>query len=126
MRPLCFAVVVAACASGCTSDPPPRAPAELAADAAPVLAALRAGRFSEATRDATAVLARDPRHAQVAASRAIAEYVTAADELSRDFRGLIEGADAIHAFDHEEGRAMWTRFLGQLEAVDRDLAVAAR
>ena len=94
-------------------------------DAAPALAALRAGEFTEAARAATAVIAREPRDSQVAAVRAVATYVGAADRLAAELQAVLERADSVHYFDHEQGRAVWTRFLSDLDAVDRDLAVAA-
>jgi hypothetical protein len=111
--------------AACDPLPPPRPPEVRAQQDAPALAALRAGRFSDATREATAQLAHDPTDARLAAVRAVATYVDAADALTVDLRRVMASADAVHYFDHEQGRAIWTRFLGQLDAVDRDLAVAA-
>ncbi len=123
MRNLMLLAALAACASD--PPPPPRAPDVQAVDAAPALAALRAGQFTDAARAASVVLAREPRDSQVAAVRAVATYVGAADRLASELEAVIKGADAVHYFDHEEGRAVWTRFLAELEDVDRDLAVAA-
>ena len=120
-------LLVAACATvaACAAELPPRPPEVRAVDDAPALAALRAGQFTEASRVAAEMLARDPRDPQVAAIHALAGYVAAGDRLFADLHRVIESADAVHYFDHEAGRAIWTRFLGELEAVDRDLAVAA-
>ena len=51
--------------------------------------------------------------------------MTAADELVAELEATFrERADALHYFDHEEGRAL-ARFLATLDAIDRDLAIAA-
>jgi hypothetical protein len=118
-------LVAAALLVACDPVPPPRPPEVRAADDAAAITALRAGRFADAQREASAQLARDPRDAQVAAVRALATYVQAGDKLAGELHDVIERADAVHYFDHEQGRAVWMRFLEQLDAVDRDLAVAA-
>ena len=123
MRRLLLLATLAACASD--PPPPPRPPDVQVLDAAPALAALRAGQFDEAARAAGTALARAPRDSQVAAIRAVATYVGAADRLADRLEAVIKAADAVHYFDHEEGRAVWTRFLADLDDVDRDLAIAA-
>jgi hypothetical protein len=118
-------IVASALMCACASAPPPRSAAQRAADTAPALAALRDAHFELAVTDATAALALDPKDADAAAIRAIATYVTAADELWTTLEELSRDADRIRAFDHPKGRAAWTTFLDRLRAVDADLAIAA-
>jgi hypothetical protein len=108
------------------SDPLPQPPVHRVADVEPALAALRAGRFDDAMRAATTALDIDPHHSRAAAIRAVSTYVGAADELGAGLREAFEQREVFHHLDHEEGRAMWTRFLAKLDAVDADLAIAAR
>jgi len=121
MRALALIVLVACGAP----DVPLRPPAEQARDSAAAVAALQASKFEDAHREATMVLARDPRNARAAAVRAIAAYQRSGSRLVGDIDHLFEGADMMKAFDHEGGRASWQRWLDELGAIDRDLAIAA-
>src|SRR6185436_842583 len=108
--------------AGCYTSSAPRGPR----DPAPVaVAALQASKFAEAAQQADATLARDPRSSRAAAVRAIAAYQIAGHELFRSLREIIEQASRLEFFDHPGGRAAWQAFLTKLEAIDRDLAVAA-
>jgi hypothetical protein len=91
----------------------------------PPIAALQASQFEEAGRRATAAIRLDPQNAQAAAVRAIAAYQAAGQALVDGLVQVIERADALHAFDHEDGRRQWRGFLASLDAIDRDLATAA-
>jgi len=116
-------VMFAACSS--SSPPPARAPAERAKDDAAALAALRASKFEDAAHEATAVLARSPRDPEAAAIRAIATYQKAGMDLFYGLEAVTKDADIMKAFDHEHGRLVWQSFLDKLDAVDKDLAIAA-
>ena len=107
---------------------PVRTPEQLAAAnaaAAVAVTALQASQFEDAVKDAAGVLASDPHNARAAAVRAIATYVLAGHGLIEELGGIIEKAERLEFFDHAGGRAAWQGFLGKLEAIDRDLAVAA-
>jgi hypothetical protein len=114
-------MIVVACACG---QPEPKAPTPSHGDSA-VVVALRAGKFDDALRATTDVLARDPRNAQAAAVRAIARYQRAGAQLATELGTVLEKAEGLKFFDHEQGRAAWLQFSGELDAVDRDLAVVA-
>jgi hypothetical protein len=105
-------------------QPEPRAP-KPDDDASPIVAALRAGKFDDALRASTDVLARDPGNAQASAVRAIARYQRAAAELVTELGAVIDRGESLKALDHERGRAAWRTFLEELEIVDRDLATVA-
>jgi hypothetical protein len=120
MRWLPWLVVLIACHP---STPAARSPAQQVADAAPAVAALRQARFADAATAATATLAVDPHNAQAAAARAIATYQAAGNALITELTAVLDGPSGALGLDHERGRAAWLAFLGQLDAVDRDLAV---
>jgi len=105
--------------------PAARSVADRAADSAPAVAALTASRFDDAVAAAGQALARDPANARAAAVRAIASYVLAGHALIHQLGDIIEKAERVEFLDHQGGRAAWQGFLTQLEAIDRDLAVAA-
>ena len=46
------------------------------------------------------------------------------DALVKTLGEVIDQGETFKAFDHEKGRAAWVTFLAELEAIDRDLAVA--
>jgi hypothetical protein len=102
-------IVLAACASD---------PHSSRIDSTPAVTALQASQFDEARSRAGVILAQEQVNARAAAVHAIVAYRDAAldmrDEV-RSFRGL-------HAFRHEP----WQRFATALEAIDRDLAIAAK
>lgn len=104
---------------------PARTPAERAEASAAAVTALAASKFEDAAQQAGSVLGSDPGNARAAAVRAIATYVLASHGLLEELRHIIEKADRLEFFDHPGGRAAWQGFLGKLEAIDRDLAVAA-
>jgi len=104
---------------------PARSPEQRNADSAPAVAALQASKFEDAAALASTVLTGDPGSSRAAAVRAIATYVVAGHDLVRDLGAIIRSADRFEFFDHAGGRAAWQGFLTRLEAIDRDLAVAA-
>lgn len=108
--------------AGCWGRSAPRGPRDLAPEA---VSALQAGRFTDAVREADRTLARDARSSRAAAVRAIAAYRIAGNELFLALAEIIEQAERFEAFDHPGGRAAWQAFLTKLEAIDRDLAIAA-
>jgi hypothetical protein len=116
-------MVVVAAAVACGQ---PARPAQQPRNAtSPALVAMQQGKFDDALRESTAMLARDPRSSQAAAVHAIASYQHSATKLAVGLRGVLAGAEMLHAFDHERGRAVWRTFLDELEGIDRDLAIAA-
>ncbi len=62
---------------------------------------------------------------QAAAQRAIDRYKDAATTLVDELGRVIDRGETLEFFDHEQGRATWRTFLAELEAVDKDLAIAA-
>ncbi len=115
-------LVLAACGST-TSAPvhlePPAPEGAAAADA------LRGSKFSDAARIASRVLEAHPHDSRSAAVRAIANYHAAGSELFWTLRDVIDKADHVTAFDHEEGRKAWRAFGERLSSIDADLAVVA-
>src|ERR1700759_280248 len=100
MKRLLVLVAVVSCGGPAV---PARTPAQRdAANAAATgaVTALQASRFDDATRQAGAVLARDPGNARAAAVRAIASYVVASHGLLEELRGIIGKADRLEFFDH--------------------------
>lgn len=86
-------------------------------DTTPAVSALQSSRFEEARKSADTILGTDKRNARAAAIRAIVAYRDAALDMREEaiaFRRL-------HPFRH----AQWQRFATALEAIDRDLAIAA-
>ncbi|HEY5926987.1 MAG TPA: hypothetical protein VIV11_35110 [Kofleriaceae bacterium] len=91
----------------------------------PALAAMQDSKFDVALREANVTLARDPRDSQAAGVRAIARYQQAGSQLFSELGAVVDAGERLDALDHERGRAAWLAFLGALEAIDRDLEVAA-
>jgi len=120
---ICLVVGLAAC--GSAAGPAARSPGQRAADTAPALAALRASRFDEAGRRASDALALDPRNAQAAAIRALAAYVDASSAMEDELIAVVRFAERQQRVDHVRGRIAWRTFGERLDAIDRDLAVAA-
>lgn len=119
MRIIWVAIILAAC-----GQPGPKTPQSKSPVSTPVTA-LREAKFDLALREGSAVLAREPNNAEAAAVRAIARYQRASSQLVTDLTGVIASAEGLRYFDHERGRAIWRTFLGELEAVDSDLAIVA-
>jgi hypothetical protein len=124
MRSLLVIIALAGCGSS-SSESPARSPQQRTLDSAGAVASLRAARFDDAAREATAALVIDPKNAQAAAVRALATYQQAGSQLVSDLTAVLDSANGVHYFDHEEGRAVWRTLLDKLEAVDRDLATAS-
>ncbi|MGE5184227.1 MAG: hypothetical protein ACM31C_19290, partial [Acidobacteriota bacterium] len=117
-----WVVLVGACGG---PQPAARSPEQRVHDTAVAFDALRAARFVDAEHAAAGALALDPRNAQAAAIHALATYQQAGEQLVDELEAVIHDADVLKAFDHERGRAAWQAFLGKLDVVDHDLAVAA-
>jgi hypothetical protein len=116
-------LVVAACGQ---PEPAPRPPGHVSAATDEAVAAIRAARFADALQTADRALAAEPRDARAAAVRAVARYQRAGEGVMREIGKAIDEADGLKFFDHERGRKAWLAFLGELEAVDRDLEIAAQ
>ena len=109
--------------AACGESTPPLAPLRTTEDA-PALEALRAASFDDAVRLSTQQLAIEPRDAEAAAIRAIANYVKASS-------ALFVSMDLQHhswfwfepAFE-PNAPPMINLFIDQLGVIDRDLAVA--
>ena len=127
-RILTMVVVLAACGGGTPEavvlPTSPNTPQQVA-DAAPAVAALQASKFDDAKRLSTEILTRDPHSSRAAAVRAIVTYQAAGNGLITQLTAIINDAEGLKFFDHEGGRTAWKQFLEQLDAVDRDLAIAA-
>jgi hypothetical protein len=95
-------------------------------DATAAVTALQASKFADARKQADALLAIDARSSRAAAVRAIATYQGAAERLVTEINAIMETGDVMKALDHQAGRAMWTKFLDALDAVDRDLEIVAK
>jgi hypothetical protein len=106
-------------------EPPPRTPRQDPAHTRSATAALRDSRFADAVRESAAALTDDPRDSQAAAVRAIARYERAVETLAKELLAVVERGDQFKFLDHEQGRKIWLAFLGELEAVDRDLQTVA-
>jgi hypothetical protein len=117
-----LALITVFAIAGCWGRSAPQGPRDPAPGA---VAALQASKFAEAVQQADRTLAQDARSSRAAAVRAIAAYQIAGHELVRSLGEVIEQAERLKAFDHPGGRAAWQAFLTKLEAIDRDLAVAA-
>lgn len=122
MRILCVVAVLSACAP---SDQAPQPPRQDPARSAAAVRATQAGQFDVAQREADVVLRAEPRDATAAAVRAIARYQRAGETLVIKIGEVIERGENLKFLDHEQGRRVWLSFLGELEAIDRDLAIAA-
>lgn len=114
--------VVGACGG---AGAPARTPQQRDDDSAAAVKALQASRFDAAHAEATTVLGRDPQNSRAAVVRAIAGYQRAGHTLIEELGDIIERAEHLEFFDHAGGRAAWQAWLGKLEAIDADLAVAA-
>ena len=123
MRFLCLVAMLAACAP---SEPAPRPPRQDPARSAAAVSAARAGQFESAQREADRVLAVVPRDSSASAVRALARYQRAGEVLIHEIGAVIERGETFKFLDHEQGRKAWLTVLGELEAVDRDLAIAAQ
>jgi hypothetical protein len=117
-----LALITVFAIAGCWGRSAPKGPRDPAPGA---VAALQAGKFAEAVQQADRTLKQDARSSRAAAVRAIAAYQISGHELFRTLSEIIEQAERLEAFDHPGGRAAWQAFLTKLEAIDRDLAVAA-
>ena len=95
-------------------------------DATAAITALQASKFADARREADAVLAKDASSSQAAAVRAIATYQAGVERLVGEMSAIMETGELMKALDHQSGRAMWTKFLDALDAVDKDLAIVAK
>ena len=115
-------VVLVACGA---TELPPRDPQLQASDSAAAVAALQGSKFADAERESAAVLGRDPRNSRAAAVHAIASYQRAAFDMWAELQVIMARAERLEFFDHKAGRVSWQRWLDQLAAIDRDLAVVA-
>lgn len=107
------------------SEPPTRTSARRVEDSAAAVSALQAAKFEVALREASAVLARDRTSSRAAAVRAIARYQAAGHRFLTDLEKVLEEGDHMKLLDHAAGRAVWSTFVDELEAVDKDLAIVA-
>lgn len=122
MRHLLLLIIVAACGS---SEKQPSSIGQKQVDATAAVTALQASRFDDAREEADAILAAG-RSSQAAAVRAIATYQQAAQRFVREMQAIIETGELTKALDHQAGRAMWTKLLDALDAIDRDLEIVAK
>jgi hypothetical protein len=113
----CLVAGAVGCGAGSSAV---RSQAERERDSAAAVSSLQASRFAEAASQASLVLARDPGNSRAAAVHAIATYQAAGSRLRDDL--LSSGMSLL---DHTTARDVGERFLVQLAAVDRDLAVVA-
>ena len=119
-------VIVVALAAACGGPPgPTRTPQQRTQDNAAALDALRAGRFADAERASASALTLDGHNAQAAAIHALATYQQGGEQVVTELEAVMHDADLIKMLDHERGRAAWQAFLTRLDAVDKDLAIAA-
>jgi hypothetical protein len=121
MTKLVALLVVATACGGSTLPPPP--PARTAEDA-PTLDALRAAKFDEAVRLASGQLKIAPRDSEAAAIRALATYAIDSTQMLAALNLRNSWFPELNALDPKAAPAIDT-FLGQLDAIDRDLAIAA-
>lgn len=119
MRNIWVVFLLVAC-----GQPEPKAP-QPRSEASPAVNAVRQGNFDLALRESSAELARDPQSSQAAAVRAIARYQRAGSDVVAELQAVARGGERLKFLDHERGRAAWLAFLGELEAIDRDLEVVA-
>ncbi len=106
-------------------EPPPRAPRRDPVHTRSAIAAIRESRFADAVRESAAALSDDPRDSQAAAVRAVARYQRAVEALVKELLDVADRGDQFKFLDHERGRKIWLAFLGELEAIDRDLEIVA-
>ena len=119
MRNIWVVFLLVAC-----GQPDPKAPQPVP-ESSPAVGSLRKGSFDVALLESNAELARDPHSSQAAAVRAIARYQQAGSQLFAELGAVTDSGEALKYFDHERARAAWRAFLGELEAVDRDLQIVA-
>lgn len=119
---VCVMAVLAGCGQ---PEQTPRAPGRAGAHTQAAASALRASHFADAVREADAALASDERDSQAAAVRAVGRYQRAGEALVRELGAVLDSGENLKFLDHEKGRLVWRTFLGELEQVDRDLAVVA-
>lgn len=125
VRALACAVLCMLATSCGQPEPPPRAPRQDSARGRSAIAALREARFADAVREASAALTDDPRDSQAAAVRAVARYQRAVEALVKELLDVLDRGEQFKFLDHEQGRKIWLAFLGELEAIDRDLQMVA-
>lgn len=113
----CLVVGAVGCGAGSSAVRPQ---AERERDSAAAVSSLQASRFAEAASQASLVLARDPGNSRAAAVHAIATYQAAGSRLRDDLF-----SSGMSLLDRTTARDVGERFLEQLAAVDRDLAVVA-
>jgi len=123
MRLALLLAIASAC--GSTTLAPVPAPTAPVPETAAAADALRASRFEDAAREASRALEKSPRDARAAAVRAIANYQAAGSELWLNLVNVIDKAEHVTAFDHEEGRVAWRAFAERLGSIDADLAIVA-
>src|SRR5262249_2716024 len=99
-------IILVAALAACGGEQAPRPPSGPPPEAA--VSALREGHF-----DAAFERARDNGHPQAAAVRAIARYQRAGETLIHQIGSVMEQAEGVHFFDHEQGRAVWTSFAAE-------------
>lgn len=124
MRHLYVSVMAVLAACG-QPEHTPRAPGRAGAHTQAATSALRASQFAEAVREADAALAAEERDSQAAAVRAVGRYQRAGETLVRELGTVLDSGENLKSLDHEKGRLVWRTFLGELEQVDRDLAIVA-
>ena len=118
-------VLLLATACGSTTPAPAPPPTPPAPETGVAVDALRASRFEDAARAASRALEHSPRDSRAAAVRAIANFQAAGSELWVSLAKVIDKAEHVTAFDHEEGRAAWRAFADRLGSIDADLAIVA-
>jgi hypothetical protein len=116
-------IVVGAALAAC-GQPEPKTP-QHSYETNAAVAAVQQGKLDVAMSEASAMLAREPRNSQAAAVHAIARYQAAGSQLFGELRVVLDEASSLKFFDHEKGRAAWRAFISELDAVDRDLEIAA-
>jgi len=117
--------MVAMSVAGCGSEPPARSPSQRAQDSAEAVRALQASTFGDAERAATRALAIDPHNSRAAAVRAIARYQAAGSQLWTRLDKVMHDGEVLKLLDHAAGRTAWHDFAEALDAIDKDLAIAA-
>ena len=122
MRHLLLVVTLVACGS---SEPQTSPIGQRHVDTSAAITALQSSRFADARREADAVLVQDATSSRAAAVRAIATYQGAVTRLAGELEAIVDTGELVKALDHAAGRAMWTKFLDALDAIDKDLAIAA-
>jgi len=93
--------------------------------AQPAVAALQAGRFEEAERSARQILSSDDKNPRARLVSAVSGYVLISDRLFKDLIVLLQEIDR-GTLNHDATRQLMEKVEQTLDAVDADLAVAAR